>query len=563
MADISKLSRLINGLHRDVDLATNDLVVAGLKVSDDGGSTSTQLTKTILDNLLALQDGSDFSDGTNAHTHDGRYYTETELGSNANGEGASLIGIEDANTQFTATDVEGALDEAIDAAQAAQADIDGHLDGGANKHDASEIDVETAGNFTTVADLETNLGAIDGAFGGNLANSPTNYTQGANTVAGHLSGIDTTLGNLSSTINNFEWQESALDYIVDNTAVPPTEVSGDRYILSHDGGAPNAAWDGASAGDIVEFNGTTWDATTPTTGMFVAADDEPDALYLWGGSSWSSKAFESTTASDGLTKVGFDIRIASQGVTAAKLGGDVAGTGLTGGSGTAIAIDFGTSGQQAVSAADLASTNNGLGASLIGVEDTAGNFTATDVEAALAELYAALEAQNEASEISYSNATSGLTATDVQAAIDEVEGRVDTLEATSSADALTEDIDAGESYAATTLFAVRYAKAADAGFVAGRVYKADKDASSSDDFYAIGLVYPGGAVSAGSPITVTKSGRMTVTGHGFTAGAPLFLDAAGAITETAPSTADEAVVRVGIARDANTLEVQVGVVGVN
>ena len=35
---------------------------------------------------------------------------------------------------------------------------------------------------------------------------------------------------------------------------------------------------------------------------------------------------------------------------------------------------------------DLASTSNGEGASLVGIEDTGGYFTATDVEAALQEL---------------------------------------------------------------------------------------------------------------------------------------------------------------------------------
>ena len=128
-------------------------------------------------------------------------------------------------------------------------------------------------------------------------------------VSGATSNIQSQLNNLSSTINNFEWKNSALDYITDNTAAPPTEVSGDRYVLSHDGGAPNAAWDGASAGDVVEFNGTTWDAVTPTTGTFIAVDDDTSGLYLWGGSSWSFKAFEATTASTGLTKVGFDIRL--------------------------------------------------------------------------------------------------------------------------------------------------------------------------------------------------------------------------------------------------------------
>lgn len=130
-------------------------------------------------------------------------------------------------------------------------------------------------------------------------------------VSGVTSSIQTQINNLTSTINTFEWQESALDYVVDNTLAPATEVSGHRYILSHDGGAPHANYDGASAGDIVEFNGSIWVAVTPSAGTFIAADDEASGIYLWGGSSWSFKSFEATTASTGLEKVGFDIRLAS------------------------------------------------------------------------------------------------------------------------------------------------------------------------------------------------------------------------------------------------------------
>lgn len=109
-----------------------------------------------------------------------------------------------------------------------------------------------------------------------------------------------------------EWHpDSALDYIVDNTLAPPTEVSGDVYVLSHDGGAPNAAYDGASAGDIVKFDGSVWVATTPTTGTKISVDTETDGVRLWSGSSWDRKFYESTTASTGLTKVGVDIQIAS------------------------------------------------------------------------------------------------------------------------------------------------------------------------------------------------------------------------------------------------------------
>ena len=48
MADISRLSRLVAGVQRGVDLQSNALVVGSLKV---GSATPTELTKAILDNL--------------------------------------------------------------------------------------------------------------------------------------------------------------------------------------------------------------------------------------------------------------------------------------------------------------------------------------------------------------------------------------------------------------------------------------------------------------------------------------------------------------------------------
>lgn len=132
-----------------------------------------------------------------------------------------------------------------------------------------------------------------------------------------------------------------------------------------------------------------------------------------------------------------------------------------------------------------------------------------------------------------------------------------------SSPAVKESMIAGESFAATTLWAVRFAKAADAGFVAGRVYKADDDATTVDNWYVIGLAFPAGSVSAGGAITVTKLGLINVPSHGFTPGQPLFLDAAGAVTATPPSTANLAIERVGIVRDANNIEVQIAQIGIN
>jgi hypothetical protein len=73
-----------------------------------------------------------------------------------------------------------------------------------------------------------------------------------------------------------------------------------------------------------------------------------------------------------------------------------------------------------------------------------------------------------------------------------------------------------------------------------------------------------GALSAaGTMPSVYKMGLMTVTGHGFTVGKPVWLGAAGALTSTAPSTASLADVKVGMVKDANTIDVQIQVMGVN
>lgn len=76
--------------------------------------------------------------------------------------------------------------------------LDGHLDGGVNKHDASELDFEdTAVSAKNLAagSVEAALTSLDDAIG-DLTFVPSNYTNpGADIVADHLSNIDTELGN--------------------------------------------------------------------------------------------------------------------------------------------------------------------------------------------------------------------------------------------------------------------------------------------------------------------------------------------------------------------------------
>jgi hypothetical protein len=124
---------------------------------------------------------------------------------------------------------------------------------------------------------------------------------------------------------------------------------------------------------------------------------------------------------------------------------------------------------------------------------------------------------------------------------------------------------AGEAFAANTTFAVRWART---GETAGRVYKADNDASSNDNFYVIGVAFSTSAVSAGDDITVIKIGQHTLqtSDSPFAAadvGKPVFLTTSGGFSVTAPTAADTAVTRIGMVRNTNLIDVMPIPVAVN
>lgn len=92
-----------------------------------------------------------------------------------------------------------------------------------------------------------------------------------------LQSLDASISAVSSGYS----RRTAVINVVDCTAAPPTEVLDDRYILDFTGGTVNAAWDGAAKGDIVDFNGSTWDALTPAEGWVCYVDAlNKDALYV-------------------------------------------------------------------------------------------------------------------------------------------------------------------------------------------------------------------------------------------------------------------------------------------
>jgi len=125
-------------------------------------------------------------------------------------------------------------------------------------------------------------------------------------------------------------------------------------------------------------------------------------------------------------------------------------------------------------------------------------------------------------------------------------------------EALVRIADAGETLG-TGLRALRWAKGAES---AGKLYLADNDAALEDNFYVDGLLLADGE-EEDDEVVMIKMGKLNAPSHGLTVGLPVYLGAAGVLTQTAPTANDSAVVILGKVEDANTIDVKIQVVGIN
>ena len=73
------------------------------------------------------------------------------------------------------------------------------------------------------------------------------------------------------------WLEPVLG-VVSGASAPPTESTGNRYILT--GASFHANWDSPAQHEIVEFNGTSWVGIAAVDGMR-AVDLSDDAVYYF------------------------------------------------------------------------------------------------------------------------------------------------------------------------------------------------------------------------------------------------------------------------------------------
>lgn len=158
-----------------------------------------------------------------------------------------------------------------------------------------------------------------------------------------------TKGYVDGLIQGLKWQEPVIDKLSSPPGLPTT---GDRYIILP---VATGAWTGQD-NNIAEWDGAAWDFTIVSEG-FAAWVESTDRQCVYNGAAWVTLG---TTVDHGnLQGLGDDDHL--QYHTDAR--GDA----------------------RYYTQAQLGSTANALGASLVGIEDAAGEYTAIDVEGALFE----------------------------------------------------------------------------------------------------------------------------------------------------------------------------------
>ncbi|MHC4981550.1 MAG: DUF2793 domain-containing protein [Planctomycetota bacterium] len=152
------------------------------------------------------------------------------------------------------------------------------------------------------------------------------------------------------TLNMLDWQESVADELDFTTSEPGSPSIGDRY-LNTATGTSSGTGQSVTADYIYEWNGTNWTDVTPTEGACCLVEDR-DMLIAYNGSAWvdigtfallsEAQAFfnatdisgsEAETLTDGSNADSLHVH----GVNGLETA--VAGAGLTGGGGSALAVN--------------------------------------------------------------------------------------------------------------------------------------------------------------------------------------------------------------------------------
>jgi hypothetical protein len=655
MADISILSRLVSGYQRNVDISANTLVTTSIKVG--GGVSNTELTKAILDNLVNLQNGTDFSTGTNSHTHDGRYKTITQLASTTGGSsGAKQIGVSGSPSNYTAAtpDVQAHLagiDTALAGTGATQTDSTFRIQNLADN--TKKIAFSAAGIATgttrtiTMPDANVDLTDVNNAI---LKNGSRTFTAdqpmgsnkltglSAGTAAGHSVRYEQAI--LASGANAFSANQSLGGNKLTNSADPVS--SQDLVTLAYmnarlNGLTPKAPVVVATLANIALTGEQTIDGVTTSSSRVLVKNQSTasqNGIYVSNSGAWSraldmdsltpfdefngawTSVQQGTQAGQVFVQYGTVTTVGTDPVTFAyynPIAGLIGGDMITF-AGSTFSVDLLTNGGlkssnpgnvagqlqisleasnptlQVSGSNELGAKLNGAGAIVTGasglavavdgstIEINSNALRVKDAGITLAKLASNSVDENKivSTALSASGALTGGSGSKLAVAVDGVSIEIssnalrikttaydqDTITGGGGSAAAVDHAPlvkanriAGQTLAADTTFAVRLAVN---GETAKRMYKADNDATTLSNFFAVGLAKSVGGVSAGGSVPMTMNGTH-ILGANDTAfsstdiGKPVYLGASGGFTITPPTTVNLAVYRIGVVEDTDRI----------
>lgn len=576
MADISKLSRLIAGVHRNVDLTANTLVVQNLKVNLGGANQFT---------FAGTLTGARSINVPDADVNLGHIASLVSLSGVAGG--STDLGTFTGVTIPDASTIKGALqslETAIEnGANAVFSDdvfrITDNADGTKRiAFEASAISTATTRTITmpdanvSLADVN-NAVLVDGSraftadqsFGGFKATNLADPVAGQDAVTltylnARIAGIKPKAAVRAATVASGTLASSfEAGDIIDGV----TLVAGDRILIkdqstaSENGiytvnatGAPTRATDFDSVTPIDEINGA-WvsvqEGTANAGRIYVQFGtvttigvDSIDFIYF--------NPIAGLIGGDMITFAGstFSVDLAAVSGLESTNPGNVAGQ-------LRIKLEASNPSLQINGSNELGAKLDATGAILSGASGLAVQVDDSTIERASN----ALRVKD-----------AGITAAKLNSNVADqitITGGAGTALAVAQAPKIAESMVAGESFAANTSFLVRMARN---GETAGRVYKADNDASTNVNYQVIGIALSTSAVSAGGSILVIKLGQHAL-GSSDTAfasadlGLPVFLTTAGAFSVSAPTADNTAVTVIGMVRTTTSIEVQPQFRGIN
>lgn len=634
------VARVRQGASRNTDLSANTVGFGSILL---GNASPSELTKAILDRLIALQNGTDV-DAT-YHTHDGRYFTESELGSATSSSGSDLIGDDNTYANFTpaAATVKGALsgiDSALGAISITPDFSDSlfrvHDNGDASKKMAFEVSAISASTVRTVTmpDANVDLGKVATALQRDGSVNPTadlpmnsHKLTGLSAGSGAGDSVRYEQAILASGANPWAANQDLGGNKITGSADPTSAQ--DLVTLAYMnarllGLSPKRAVLVATTANITLSGEQTIDGQLTSASRVLVKDQSTasqNGIYVSAAGAWSRATdMDSLSPTDEVNGAWVPVQLGTvnaarvyvQYGTVATIGTDAINfefynplAALVGGdmitvSGSTISVDLATvsglessnpgnaAGQlrvklegsnpslQITGSNELAAKLNGAGALASGASGIAVQVDGSTIEIntnalrvkdagiTLAKLASnsvdenkivstalsstgaltggsgsklAWNPDNSTLEIN-SNAArvkdAGITAAKLNSNVADqstITGGAGSALAVANAPLVLRTLVAGESFAADTSFFVRWALT---GETAGRVYKADKDASASNKYMAIGIAKSVAGVSAGGNIQVTILGEHTLGANdsAFSSGnvgLELFVGTAGAI----------------------------------